>query len=320
MSMSLLRYTQDGQILWGIIENQRIVPLQLEALSTAQLLRHDLDSLRRLRLPEQTRDLPAPSQQLSPISAPCKILCKGANYRQHAQESGLTQDQPFNLFFTKSSAAIHTPSGYIQAPPFVRLLDYEIELALVLKKDTSGTQDIRPENLHEYVGGICIANDVSARDIQIRQGQFHKAKSYRTFCPLGPVLCLLEPQEMAYLSRLQLTLSVNGQIRQEAHTSGLIHDPVATLSEFSQICDFSAGDVLLTGTPAGCALRVPSETIQRCVSWLSAARRWQLFMALQSHRPYLRAGDQISSCIVSDDGEIHLGTQQHEVVFLPEAQ
>ena len=89
------------------------------------------------------------------------------------------------------------------------------------------------------MAGICIGNDVSARDIQIPQMQFHKGKSYRGFCPLGPVLCLLEQDELHYLDDLQLELRVNGQVRQSDSTRNLVFKPAETLSEFSQIVHLS---------------------------------------------------------------------------------
>jgi 2,4-diketo-3-deoxy-L-fuconate hydrolase len=252
---------------------------------------------------------------LSPITAPGKVLCQGANYRQHMIDSGVDPDaKAFNMFFTKSTASITGPGGAIIKPRHVTLLDYEIELTLVLGKRTNGPVKVTDSNLHEYVAGICIGNDVSARDVQIPQMQFHKGKSYRTFCPLGPVLCLLEPGEMHYLNELQLTLTVNGAIRQQDSTSNLVFKPAESITEYSQVQDFEPGDVMMTGTPAGCALGLPSPVVVRLSALLPEAKKWELFLKSQrSRKQYLKAGDTVESTIVSRDGKINLGRQSHVI-------
>ncbi len=98
------------------------------------------------------------------------------------------------------------------------------------------------DNISDLVAGVCIGNDVSARDIQIPQMQFHKGKSYRTFCPLGPYLVLLEPHEFHYLNDLNLSLSVNGEVRQQDNTRNLVFKPAETLTEFSQVVNFEPGE------------------------------------------------------------------------------
>lgn len=230
-------------------------------------------------------------------------------------DSGINPDtQSFNMFFTKSLASLHGPTGLIVKPNHVELLDYEIELTLVLGKKTQGSVTVTTENLHEYIAGICIGNDVSARDIQIPQMQFYKGKSYRTFCPLGPVLCLLNKAEMHYLNKLQLSLKVNGEVRQQDSTENLVFKPAETLTEFSQITNFQVGDVLMTGTPSGCALGLPSTTLIKITGLLPEKLKWQLFNKSQSKRSqYLKIGDQIESHIFSSDGKINLGYQQHRI-------
>ena len=174
--------------------------------------------------------------------------------------------------------------------------------------------NITASNLHEYVAGICIGNDISARDVQLPQMQFHKGKSYRTFCPLGPVLCLLDEQEMHYLNQMQLTLSVNGKIRQNDNTSEQVFKAPETLSEYSQIADFNPGDVLMTGTPSGCALSVPPAPLVKISGLLPEAEKWSIFVKMQQRRSqYLKVGDRMEATIVSKDGHINLGTQRHTI-------
>ncbi len=107
--------------------------------------------------------------------------------------------------------------------------------------------------MSQYVAGAVIVNDYSARDIQIPQMQFYKGKSYRSFGPVGPYLCLLGMADFDVLRRLQLKLSVNGQPRQEDTTANLVFGPAETLTELSTIQELFCGDLLATGTPSGCA-------------------------------------------------------------------
>jgi 2-keto-4-pentenoate hydratase/2-oxohepta-3-ene-1,7-dioic acid hydratase in catechol pathway len=316
MALPIVRYQLQNQIRWGIARGTDILALDLPCTTTADLLRLGMAAIKRAA--EAATDTVTGNQAelLSPITAPAKVLCQGANYRQHMIDSGMNPDaKTFNMFFTKSTAAISGPAGRIIRPHHVKLLDYEIELTLVLGKETSGPVTVTAANLHEYVAGICIGNDVSARDVQIPQMQFHKGKSYRTFCPLGPVLCLLEKDEMHYLDELQLTLTVNGQVRQDDNTANLVYKPAETLTEFSQIADFTPGDVLMTGTPSGCALGLPSPTLVKVSALLPEAKKWELFLKGQQRRSqYLKPGDRVEAAIVSRDRRIDLGRQRHVVV------
>lgn len=320
MPLNLIRFKDADAIRWGVMEGNSVRPLNLPCTTTQALLAQGKQAIKTAAdnaAADNTDKAIALSSVtlLSPITAPSKILCQGANYRQHMLDSGVDPDaKKFNMFFTKSTASITGPNGNIVKPRHVELLDYEIELTLVLGKKTDGPVDITNDNLHEYVAGICIGNDISARDIQIPQMQFHKGKSYRTFCPLGPVLCLLDVNEMHYLNELQLTLSVNGQARQSDTTANLVFKPAESLSEFSQIQDFEPGDVVMTGTPSGCALGLPSPAVIKFSALLPEAKKWELFLKSQQRRSqYLKVGDVIESRIVSRDGVIDLGVQRHVV-------
>ncbi|HMX57333.1 MAG TPA: fumarylacetoacetate hydrolase family protein, partial [Leptospiraceae bacterium] len=166
-----------------------------------------------------------------------------------------------------------------------------------------------------YVAAIFMANDVSARDIQLPQMQWYKGKSYRTFLPAGPVLAVLSQADFAKLDLLELLLSVNGEIRQKDRASNLVFKPAETITELSQFCNVSPGDVLLTGTPSGCALRVPGQWQQRIASLLSEPKKWELFLRGQlKRREYLKPGDQVESSIRTTDGSIDLGVQRWKVV------
>ena len=316
MSLAIIRFTgSDQQPHWGLLQGQQVLPLSLPCTTTAALLAHSHAAIQAAAETHATPLLLPTLKLLSPITADARVLCQGANYRQHMVDSGMDPDaKRFNMFFTKSSASIHAPTGKIIRPQHVQLLDYEVELTLVLAKATNSAVTVTADNLHEYVAGICIGNDVSARDVQIPQMQFHKGKSYRTFCPLGPVLCLLDKTEMHYLDELTLSLSVNGQIRQHDSSANLVFKPAESLTEFSQIADFNPGDVLMTGTPSGCALGLPAPALVRATALLPDPVRFRLFIKAQLRRPqYLKNGDMIESRIVSRDGKIDLGIQRHQV-------
>lgn len=145
--------------------------------------------------------------------------------------------------------------------------------------------------------------------------QFYKGKSFRTFGPVGPYLCLLTPSDIPTLRKLELTLTVNGAVRQRDSTANLVYGPAETLTELSGVQDLHAGDLLSTGTPSGCALSVPSPAKQRLAAMLPEAAKWKMFMKLQARRSrYLKAGDLLESRIFSPDGLIDLGVQRNRVV------
>ena len=317
MALHIVRFKDQDQAppRWGLLQQGAIAPLELACTSTGELLALGYDGVKNADLVDHERLALDDVALLSPITESAKVLCQGANFREHMRDSGMDPDaKAFNLFFTKSSASITGPTGGIVKPDHVKLLDYEIELTLVLGKQTHGPVEITADNLHEYVAGLCIGNDVSARDIQLPQMQFHKGKSYRTFCPLGPVLCLLDRHEMHYLDQMQLTLKVNGETRQNDNTSAQVFKAPETLSEYSQIVDFAPGDVLMTGTPSGCALGVPAPAVVKLSALLPEARKWAIFVKMQQRRPqYLQIGDHMDATIVSADGQIDLGRQQHVI-------
>jgi 2-keto-4-pentenoate hydratase/2-oxohepta-3-ene-1,7-dioic acid hydratase in catechol pathway len=315
MAIHLARYHDSGRPRWGVVRDGGIAPLERDYPTTAALIAGGEPDWRAATAHRPSLALDE-VRLLAPVTAPARVVCQGANYRQHMIESGVDPDaKRFNLFFEKSDASINAPLGSIVRPAHVRLLDYEIELALVIRRAISGPVEVTAANLHEYVFGLTIANDVSARDVQLPQTQFFKGKSYRGFCPLGPYLAVLEPAELRYLDRLQLTLEVNDTVRQHDSTANLVYPPAETLSELSTFCDLAPGDVLLTGTPAGCALRAPPPLLRNLMQLvLPEPRLWATFTRQQARRPqYLQPGDVVRARIASGDGVIDLGEQRHVI-------
>jgi 2-keto-4-pentenoate hydratase/2-oxohepta-3-ene-1,7-dioic acid hydratase in catechol pathway len=309
MAMNLLRFTSAAGHRWGVMRGADVIPLAGDYQTTAELIERGESDWRDARGEAIALDQ---LELLSPVTTPCRVFCQGANYRQHMIESGLDPDaKTFNMFFTKSDASVAPAVGTLQRPAHVSLLDYEIELALVFRRAIQSPVSVTGETLQHYVFAACIANDFSARDVQLPQMQFFKGKSYRGFCPLGPWLTVLEPNEFALLDDLDLQLRVNDAVRQNDTTANLVFKPWETISELSTFANVAPGDVLLTGTPSGCALRVPPPAVRRLIQLLPERTFWRLFVKSQSRRPeYLKLGDTMTATIHSADGRLDLGEQR----------
>ncbi|UTW47269.1 fumarylacetoacetate hydrolase family protein [Bacterioplanoides sp. SCSIO 12839] len=252
---------------------------------------------------------------LSPITTPCRVICQGSNYPQSRAETGMDPyDRSFNTLFHKSDASISEPNTDIVIPSHIKLLDYEIEMAVVVGKDIQQPVTLNANNIGDYVAGIVMVHDVTARDVQLPQVQYFKGKSYRTFGPTGPYLCLLNNDEMHYLSEMNLTLSLNDELRQTDQSGNMLFKPPETLSELSEITHLSTGDIVLTGSPGGAAMTVPPAPLVKLLGLLPEKVKWKAFVKKQSGNPrYLKEGDKVESRIVSQDGKIDLGVQRNRV-------
>jgi len=312
MAINLVHYLHDDQACWGVAHVHGISPMTGSYASTAELIASGEADWRAAH--GRSPSLPyADVRLLSPVTAPARLLCQGANYRQHMIESGLNPDEKsFNMFFEKSDCSLNAPTGKVRRPAHVSLLDYEIELGLVFKTAITGPVTVTDGDLHKYVFGLVIANDISPRDVQLPQMQFFKGKSYRGFCPVGPYLAVLEPSDFRYLDQLTLTLTVNGEVRQQDSTANLVYKPAETITELSTFSDVAPGDLLLTGTPSGCALRVPPPFLRRVMQLLLNEKKlWAVFKRTQGRRPqYLKPGDTVAATIASADRVIDLGEQR----------
>jgi 2-keto-4-pentenoate hydratase/2-oxohepta-3-ene-1,7-dioic acid hydratase in catechol pathway len=301
---------------WGVQFGSRIAPLPLQAKTTGELLAQHWNALWGVDESHATLPLAAVTL-LAPVTQNQQFLCQGVNYRSHVLESGLrVEDFPFNTLFTKASSSITAAGAPVARPPHVRLLDYEIELGLVLRRDLPPHTTVQPHDLEHWLAGVTIVNDLSARDVQLPQGQFYKGKSYRGFGPVGPCLVLLTAEEWKRWPELHMRLSVNGQPRQDAYCAEMIHAPAATLTELSGLQDLHAGDLIATGTPAGCAARAPGKAVMFIMRhFMSDATKWRLFVRKGAGNPaYLQPGDYIRASIRTDDGAIDLGEQTTAIV------
>lgn len=319
MATPLVRYTPPDQpehAHWGVLFDRRIAPLPGRYVTTADLIRHGQIEARAMTAAQATVPIDE-VQVLSPITTNQQFLCQGVNYGSHVRESGMDPaDMPFNTFFTKASSSLTGPYDDVVRPNHVKLLDYEIELGLVLGRDLTAGVQVQPDRLHEVLAGITIVNDVSARDVQLPQGQFYKGKSYRTFGPTGPVLLLLEPAEWQRWPELHMQLSVNGQVRQDTYCRDMLHPPHATVSEFSALQNLHAGDLIATGTPAGCAAKAPGKLSMLVANRiLSEPTKWKFFIQRGLRNPkYLQPTDVMTLSIRTDDGALDLGSQRSKVI------
>lgn len=248
----------------------------------------------------------------SPVTAPCRVIAQMTNFESHVRDSGMNPKTVPLTFFRKSSASISGPFDDILRPAHVGLLDYEIEIGLVIGRDVPVGTAISDANLADVIAGLVITNDVSARDIQLPQTQFYEAKSYPTFTPVGPALVLLDAAELARFGDLRLRLSVSGDERQNAVVEGdMLYRPLQALQSLTRFQDLSAGDLILTGTPAGTALTAPPKPIEMIGNLLPPAVKWKAFFSRQAKNPkYLRHGDVVEASIATDDGALDLGTQR----------
>ena len=256
MAINIVHAAQDGDCFWGVVVPRGIAGLPRRFASTAALVAGGEAEWRAAssRAPDVRM---ADVTLLSPVTAPCRVICQGANYRQHMIESGLDPDaKTFNMFFEESDASLGTAGGRGRAARACAPLGLRNRARSGDRRRGHGCARGTPSDLPDLIFGLVIANDISARDVQLPQTQFFKGKSYRGFCPVGPYLTVPERNEFALLDDLLLTLAVNGAVRQKDSTANLVFKPAETLAELTTFSDLSPGDLILTGTRAGCALRL----------------------------------------------------------------
>ncbi len=254
---------------------------------------------------------------VSPVTRPCRVVAQMTNFESHVRDAGMDPASVPLTFFRKASASINGPFDDIVKPEHVRLLDYEVEIGLVIGRPIPVGTAISDTNLAELIAGLVVTNDVSARDIQLPQTQFYEAKSYPTFTPVGPELVLLDAEELKRFGDLRLRLSVNGEERQNSLVEGdMLYRPLQALQSLTQFQELAPGDLLLTGTPVGTALSAPSKPVQIIGNLLPPAVKWRAFFKSQAANPrYLQNGDIVEASVATDDGVIDLGTQRFTVRY-----
>lgn len=185
---------------------------------------------------------------LAPLPNPPTIICLAFNYYDHAKDAGLMpSDEP--VIFIKPRTTLNSPYSDIICPPFVKRLDYEAEIAVVIGKRTKAVEE---EEALDSVFGYMIMHDVSARDIQFKDKQFTRGKGIDTFAPCGPWITtkdeISDPQNLAIITR------VNDEVRQNSSSLNMVIPIKRIISSLSSVMTIEAGDIISTGTPAGVAM------------------------------------------------------------------
>jgi len=234
--MKILRFRWQGRDWWGRLERDRVL---------------SLPGIRSGSFPKE--GVPLTEIKVLAPTLPTKIVAVGLNYRDHAEELGMgLPENP--LIFLKPPSAVIGPEDHIVLPQGVGRVDYEAELAVVIGKTA---RKISPEEAREYILGHTCFNDVTARDLQKKDGQWTRAKSFDTFAPLGPwIETDLDP------SAVRVKTYLNGKLVQDSSTENLIFPVPELVSFISQVMTLYPGDVIATGTPPGVGPLAPGDVVE----------------------------------------------------------
>ncbi|PLT35181.1 fumarylacetoacetate hydrolase family protein [Bacillus sp. V5-8f] len=236
--MKFIRFSKDDEVMFGILDGKAITKLNGDFLFEAASPLDQTYTLEEVKI-------------LAPV-VPGQIVGIGLNYALHAEESGKPlPDEP--MMFMVSPSAVIGEGEVIALPSIDHRIDHEVELAIVIGKQA---HKVKKEDALSYVFGYTCCNDISDRDLQKKDGQFTRAKSYATFKPLGPVIeTELDPDNV------ELKLSVNGEIRQHSNTNDLIHDVRSLIETVTDVMTLNPGDIIITGTPFGVGPLHPGDEI-----------------------------------------------------------
>ena len=249
--MRIVRFELTGRTGYGILEGEKISVLWSTPFGDG--LKNTVGEIASL-----------PAVKLLAPCEPTKIVALGLNYRDHAAEFGHPlPEEP--LLFMKPSTAVIGPDEDIIYPAMSRRVDYEAELAVVIGKTA---RHVKEEDVRDYVLGYTCINDVTARDLQKKDGQFTRSKSFDTFAPLGPWIETAIPDP----DNLTVEAFLNGERRQHSSTRNLVFPVGALVSFISRIMTLLPGDVIATGTPAGVGAMQPGDVVEIRVEGIGTLR------------------------------------------------
>jgi len=207
--------------------------------------------------------LPLNSVQLLAPVLPGKVICVGRNYAEHIKETS-AEIPTTPLLFLKPPSAVIGPLQTIFMPPQSMQVDHEAELAVVIGKSARWVQ---PEEAMSYIYGYTAGNDVTARDLQRKDGQWTRSKGFDTFCPLGPwIETDFNPADA------MISCHVNGELRQMASTRDMIFHIDQLIAFISSIMTLDPGDILMTGTPAGISPLHPGDVVEVTIDGIGTLR------------------------------------------------
>ena len=261
--MKVARFSYEGEIGFGILDQAE----NGEGVEIVELLGDPMAS----GFDTTGRRIPfGEVRLLAPVIPRSKIVCVGKNYLDHVEEMkdvtgiGTAEPPAEPLLFLKPNTSVIGPGETIVRPAISEQVEHEGELAVVIG---AVAKEVPLERAMEVVFGFTCANDVSARDLQVKDGQWARAKGFDTFCPLGPVI-----ETDLDLSDAHIETRVNGEVRQSSSTAHLIHSVAKIVAHASEAFMLLPGDVILTGTPAGVGRLEPGDTVEVEVSGIGILR------------------------------------------------
>jgi 2-keto-4-pentenoate hydratase/2-oxohepta-3-ene-1,7-dioic acid hydratase in catechol pathway len=259
--MKIARLVRDGKETYGLIKDDHVatkddiiyqtgipIPLNIKDFLFEGWYDEVKDKISGVSFNDELEKF----RLLAPISDPPKIICLTFNYPAHAKEQNLVSPKEPVIFMKPRTTLCGTDSD-IMCPNFIKQLDYEIELAVIIGKTCKNVDESRSK---DYIFGYMVFNDVSARDIQMRDKQFTRGKSFDTFAPCGP--WITSADEVTNPQDLQLVTRINGQNRQDSSTKNMFIKIPSIISKLSNVMTLEKGDIIVTGTPDGVALNNPS--------------------------------------------------------------
>jgi 2-keto-4-pentenoate hydratase/2-oxohepta-3-ene-1,7-dioic acid hydratase in catechol pathway len=249
--VKIARFSHDGAINFGILDETDLVVLAADPMFGGFETTGE-------RVPL------ADAVLLAPVIPRSKVVCVGKNYADHVKEMGGNEPPAEPLLFLKPNTSVIGPNDRIVLPSLSDRIEHEGELAVVIG---SVARNVRAEDAESVIFGYTIGNDVTARDLQKTDGQWTRAKGFDTFCPLGPVI----DTEFSF-DGATIETRVNGDIRQQAPLSDMIHSVADIIAYASAVFTLLPGDVILTGTPAGVGPIVSGDTVEVAISGLGILR------------------------------------------------
>ena len=248
--MKIARFSHKDAIAYGIVDGEELVVLSGDPMFAGYETTGERVALSDAAL-------------LAPVIPRSKVVCVGKNFHDHAAEMGsVAPEEP--LLFLKPNTAVIGPGDSVIRPPQSENTHFEGELAVIIGKIA---KNISVDDALDVVFGYTVGNDITARDLQRSDGQWSRAKGFDTFCPLGPVI-----ETEFDIEGATLTSRVNGEVRQTATLTDMIHSVPEIIAYASAVFTLLPGDVILTGTPAGVGSFVAGDVLEAEVTGLGVLR------------------------------------------------